>query len=108
MYYDLVINVIVVLFLSGVVIWLNLSLNKKYSNYISGIIFGLITIFVMNGRIIVGEGNYVDFRTITMTMAGFTGGPVTAMIAAVISVMFRYMMGGSGSIGGIANIIIAQ
>ncbi|MDR3585122.1 MAG: PAS domain S-box protein [Desulfosporosinus sp.] len=105
MYYGLVSNVISVLFLCGVVIWLELSLNKKYSHYILGVIFGLITIFVMYGRITVAEGRFYDFRLITMTMAGFIGGPITAALAAIISSLYRYYAGGSGSMGGITSII---
>lgn len=71
-----------------------------------GVLFGLITIFVMKGRIMVVEGRFYDFRHITMTMAGFIGGPVTAAIAAIISVLYRYYAGGTGSMGGITNIIV--
>ncbi|MDR3541639.1 MAG: ATP-binding protein [Desulfosporosinus sp.] len=106
MYYDLVSNIIDVLFLCGVVIWINLSLNQKYSHYILGVMFGLITIFVMKGHIMVAEGRFFDFRHITMTMAGFIGGPVTAVIAALISSLYRYHIAGTGSMGGIANIIV--
>ncbi|MDR3543308.1 MAG: PAS domain S-box protein [Desulfosporosinus sp.] len=106
MIYNLVINVIVVLFLCGVVIWTDLSLSKKYSSYILGVIFGLITIFIMQGRIIVAEGRFLDFRHITLAMAGFIGGPVTAVISAVISAVYRYRVGGSGSLGGIIGIVV--
>ncbi len=106
LYYDFVINVIVVLFLCGFVIWIDLSLRKKYSPYILGVMFGLITILVMNGTITVVEGHFFDFRHITMTMAGFIGGPVSAAIAAIIGVLYRYHEGGSGSMGGITNIIV--
>jgi two-component system, sporulation sensor kinase E len=96
----------VVLFLCGVVIWIDLSIHRKYSQYILGVMFGLITIFVMFDKIMVVEGRFFDFRHITMTMAGFIGGPVTAVIAAIISSLYRYNVGGSGSMGGISNIII--
>ncbi|KUO74843.1 MAG: diguanylate cyclase [Desulfosporosinus sp. BRH_c37] len=106
MYYDFVINTIVVLFLCGVVIWIDLSLHKKYSHYILGVMFGLITIFVMQAHIMVIDGYFFDFRYITMTMSGFIGGPVTAFIAALISSIYRDNVGGSGSMGGIMNLII--
>ncbi|WP_199241664.1 PAS domain S-box protein [Desulfosporosinus sp. Sb-LF] len=106
MYYQFIINVIVVLFLCGVVTFLDLSFNRKYSRYILGIMFGLITIFTMTGKIMVIEGRFYDFRHITMTMAGFAGGPVTAIIAAMISSLYRYNVGGSGSMGGITNILV--
>ena len=106
MYYDFVINVIVVLFLCGVAIWIDLSVYKKYSRYMSGVLFGLITIFVMKSHITVVDGRFFDFRHITMTMAGFIGGPVTAIIAALISSLYRYNVAGTGSMGGITDIII--
>lgn len=67
--------------------------------------FGLITIFSIKGHILI-EGRFFDFRHITMTMAGFIGGPFTAAIAAFISALYRFNAGGSGSMGGYANIII--
>ncbi|MDP4127792.1 MAG: PAS domain S-box protein [Bacillota bacterium] len=106
MYYAFLSNVLNVLFLSGIIIWISLSLNKKYSPYVLGVMFGLITIFVINGQISVVEGRFYDFRHITMTMAGFIGGPVTAVIAAIISSLYRYHMGGTGSMGGVTSIIV--
>ena len=105
MYIDFIMNSIVVLFLCGVIILIDLSLQKKYAHYVLGIIFGLITILIMNDSIIIAEGRFFDFRHITMTMAGFIGGPVTAVIAATISSLYRYNVGGSGSMGGISSII---
>ncbi|HEY8910640.1 MAG TPA: PAS domain S-box protein [Desulfosporosinus sp.] len=106
MYYNFLINVIVVLFLCGVVIIIDLSIRRKYAQYILGVMFGLITIFVMTSKIMVLEGRFYDLRHIIMTMAGFIGGPVTAVIAAIISSVYRYNVGGSGSMGGITAIIV--
>ncbi|MDP4159093.1 MAG: PAS domain S-box protein [Bacillota bacterium] len=108
MYFIFQSNILAVMFLCVIGIWVNLSLNKKYSPYYLGVMFGLITVFVINGRIMV-DGRYYDFRHITMTMAGFIGGPVTAAIAAIISSFYRYIVsgfGGTGSMGGITSIII--
>lgn len=105
LFYDFVINLIVLLFLCGVVLWIDLSLNKKYSRYILGVMFGLITIYVINEKIVFGDRFY-DFRYIIMTMAGFIGGPVTAVIAAFISSLYQYNVGGSGSMGGITTLIV--
>ena len=93
-------------FLCGVVILINLSINKKYSRYILGVMFGLITIFVMRDHLMVVEGQFLDFRHITMTLAAFIGGPVTAVIAVFISSLYRYYLGGGGMISGIMNLII--
>lgn len=99
-------NVIIVLFLCGVIILVNLSLNEKYSRYRLGVLFGIITIFIMSGKNMVIAGRFYDFRNITMTMAGFIGGPLTAGLAAIISGIYRYQAGGSGMMGGITNLIV--
>lgn len=107
MVFGLVSNVLNVLFLCAVVIWLEHSLHKKYSHYLLGVLFGLITIFVINGRITIVHDRYFDFRNITLSMAGFIGGPITAGIAAFIASLFRYFIGGNGSMGGITSIILS-
>lgn len=94
-----------VLFLCGLAIMLDLLLKRKYSHYLLGVMFGLITIFVMCSSKIGMPSSALDFRHITMTMAGFIGGPVTALIAAVISALYRYSLGESGAMGGIIIII---
>ncbi len=60
----------------------------------------------MYGKIMVAESRFHDFRHITLTMAGFIGGPVSAAIAAIISSLYRYNMGGTGSMGGVIGIIV--
>jgi len=75
------------------------------SKYWLGVMFGLITIFIIRGQTMVVEGRFYDFRHIIMTMTGFIGGPVTAAIAALISSLYRYNLGGNGSMGGIISII---
>lgn len=105
LYYDLLINSIVILFLCGFAIMIDLSIQRKYASYILGVMFSLITIFSMNSKIMVLEGHFYDFRHVIMTMAGFIGGPVTALIAAILSSLYRYNAGGSGSMGGISVIV---
>ncbi|MHB1419542.1 MAG: LytS/YhcK type 5TM receptor domain-containing protein [Bacillota bacterium] len=105
LYFDFLRNVIEVLFFSTVIILIDLFSQKKYAQHVKGIIFGLITIFIMNDSIMITEGRFFDFRHIIMTMAGFIGGPVTAMIAAIIGSIYRLYLGGSGAMGGISSII---
>ena len=105
MYIDFVSNIIEVLFFCSVIIFIDLSFKRKYTQHVLGICFTLITVFIMNNSIVITEGRFFDFRHITMTMAGFIGGPVTAVIAASISSLYRYNVGGSGMLGGISSII---
>lgn len=106
MYFYLGLNIIEVLFFCGVIILMDLSLQNKFSQYVKGVIFGLITILIMSGNSMLGDGRLFDFRHITMTMAGFIGGPVTAAIAALMSSIYRFTLGGNGMISGITDIII--
>ncbi|MDP4159231.1 MAG: PAS domain S-box protein [Bacillota bacterium] len=106
MFYVFQSNILDVSFLCVIAIWINYSLNKKYSPYFLGVMFGLITIIAMNGRIMMEGGHYYDFRHITMTMAGFIGGPITAVIAAILSSLYRYIFVGTASMGGITSIIV--
>ncbi|AFM41751.1 PAS domain S-box [Desulfosporosinus acidiphilus SJ4] len=106
MYYDLVSNALDVLFFCGFAIWIKHSLHKKYSIYVLGIFFGLVTTFVIKGKITIVPGYFFDFRNITMTMAGFIGGPLCAVIATFLGALYRYIVGGNGSMGGIASIIV--
>lgn len=106
MYFNYAINIIPVLFFCGIIIHINLFFQGKYAQYMLGIIFGLITLFVMKNNVLLGTGYLFDFRHITMTMAGFIGGPVSAALAAIISSIYRYNLGGSGLIEGIIDILI--
>ena len=106
MFLDILSNVLDVLFLSAFVVLIVSFVPKKYAHYIWGILFGLITIFVISHRDMVVDGRYYDFRHITMTMAGFVGGPISAFIAAVIASAYRYSLGGNGAVQGIISIIV--
>lgn len=106
MFFGLVSNVLDVLFLCGMVIGIDRSLHKKHSPYLLGVMFGLITIFVINDRITVVPGHFYDFRNITMTLSGFIGGPITAGIAAGIGALYRLILEENGSMGGVTSIIV--
>ncbi|MDQ7096971.1 PAS domain S-box protein [Desulfosporosinus sp. PR] len=106
MYFEYFNNVIMVLFFCGVVILIDLSLDKKYSSGRLGFLFGLITIFVMRYYSMVIVGRFYDFRHITMTMAGFIGGPLAAGIALAMSGLYRCKMGGSGMMGGMTTLVV--
>ena len=60
----------------------------------------------MQNHTTISNGRFFDLRHITMTMAGFIGGPVTAVIAAIIASLYRYNVGGTGLMGGLSIIII--
>lgn len=106
MYYNFLTNVMVIVFLCGVAILLDSGIIKKFTHYFMGIVFGLITIFVMAGKSVVVQDRFFDFSHISMTMAGFIGGPITAVIATTLSCLYRYNMGGSGVSIGISSIFV--
>lgn len=56
----------------------------------------------------VGDGVLIDFRTSLVALASFFGGPIAALISAIIAVAFRVVTGGSGASAGTIGILAAS
>ncbi len=76
-----------------------------WSKALSGIIFGMVSVVGMMSGIVLAEGVIFDGRSIILSVAGLFGGPVVAVIAMLISGLFRFYLGGSGVIMGVLVII---
>lgn len=89
------------------------SLLLPYFNKISlyfrkisiGSLFGLIAIVGMMMHIEILPGVTQDGRLILVLSAGIIGGPLSAFIAAVLTSLYRFYMGGIGAFAGILGII---
>jgi PAS domain S-box-containing protein len=81
------------------------NLKSRYSEAIMGILFGIGAIISMLITLQWQNGIIFDGRSIILSIAAFTGGPVTAAIAVVMSIIFRIYMGGLGMITGISVIL---
>ncbi|AIF54107.1 multi-sensor signal transduction histidine kinase [Pelosinus sp. UFO1] len=82
------------------------SKYPKHRNFVWGILLGIGTIYTMQNSILIEPGRFIDFRYLTMTLAGFFGGFVPAMVAACISGFYRWSQGGAGSWTGVITIFI--
>lgn len=81
--------------------------NEKIGQVSSGILFGSICVVGMIVPLEFAPGVIVDSRSIILSMAALFGGPITAIIAAVISGSYRLWLGGVGAGVGIGIIISA-
>lgn len=80
------------------------SKYDKYKNIVWGMVFGFGTFLVMQDKIYIEPGRFVDFRYLTMTFAGYFGGIIPAIIAACISGGYRWSQGGGGMLGGVITV----
>lgn len=86
-------------------------LVRQLKNYgklfplVSGLLFGSVALVGMMAPVILQPGLFLDGRSIILAIAGFVGGPVTALVAAVIAATYRTWLGGVGSSMGVAVII---
>lgn len=69
-----------------------------------GVLFGLGTVILMRDSLLMAPGRFVDFRFLTMTLAGYFGGPLPALLAAGLSGLYRWELGGAGAVGGVTSI----
>lgn len=99
-------------FIENIIIVIGLACTGGYfeskyprrRNLIWGLLLGFGTIIIMQNKITILPGRFVDFRYVTMTYAGFFGGIVPAMIAASISAAYRVAIGGAGMLSGVITV----
>src|SRR5664279_86985 len=70
-------------------------------NALQGLMFGLFGALSLLTGTEITPGFILDGRTIILAMAGFTGGPISGIIAAAVVVIVRALVGGSGALSGI-------
>jgi diguanylate cyclase (GGDEF)-like protein/PAS domain S-box-containing protein len=105
-WHDLVANLAVVaLFISAWVHgqFLFVSHGRTWRNIAFGIIIGLGAVCSMALSIRI-DGTLFDLRSSLITIAGFFGGPVAGIVAALIAIAYRMLQGGSAAIAGSAGI----
>ncbi|MDX9800518.1 MAG: LytS/YhcK type 5TM receptor domain-containing protein [Spirochaetia bacterium] len=77
----------------------------KREDVLAGLLFGIIAMTGMITTVYFAPGLFFDGRTIILVIAGLFGGPLPAFIAAVMSSVFRYYLGGAGAAAGILMIV---
>ncbi|MCJ7806480.1 MAG: diguanylate cyclase [Clostridia bacterium] len=79
-------------------------LGKKNNYYliISGVLFGAVAIFGMMMPFEFTPGIIFDGRSIVLSLAGLFGGPITGMVAAILTATYRMWLGGAGALVGVS------
>lgn len=95
---DLIHNLSLLISLSVLSGFINNKLAEKQTlmNYLQGILFGLTAIAGMLNPFVFTQGIIFDGRTIIISICTMFFGPVSGLIAAVLTVGFRYYLGGAG------------
>jgi PAS domain-containing protein len=78
--------------------------GSRTGKAISGFLFGAVAVVGMLNPLIISPGLIFDGRSIIISIAGFIGGWVTALIAALMGIIYRTWLGGSGAIMGVSVI----
>ena len=79
--------------------------GSRTSRVISGFLFGAVAVVGMMNPLIISPGLIFDGRSIIISIAGFIGGWVTALIAALMGIVYRIWLGGPGGIMGVSVIV---
>ncbi|HEY2995127.1 MAG TPA: LytS/YhcK type 5TM receptor domain-containing protein [Methylomirabilota bacterium] len=79
--------------------------RRRWRPVVTGLVFGLLTVFLMRFRIDVGGDRFVDTRVVTIALATLIEGPVAGAVTAAIAVCYRVWLGGSGAVAGVVGIV---
>ncbi|MBA3012266.1 MAG: PAS domain S-box protein, partial [Desulfobacula sp.] len=71
---------------------------------ILGVSFGVFAIGCMYAKIPVFEGVIVDQRNAIVALSGVFGGPLSAIISAILTGGYRIYLGGSGTLAGVIGV----
>lgn len=63
---------------------------------LAGLLFGVVCLAGMLNPFVLSPGLIFDGRSIIISAAGMFGGPLTAIIAAIIAAIYRTILGGAG------------
>lgn len=72
-----------------------------------GLVFGLFAMGCMMARIPVFEGVIVDQRNAVVALSGAFGGPLAALVSALMAGSFRAILGGGGVLAGVIGVGLA-
>jgi diguanylate cyclase (GGDEF)-like protein/PAS domain S-box-containing protein len=78
-----------------------------YFSIYSGLLFGIAATLGMRMPFVLEPGIIFDGRTIILSVGALLCGPLTAVIAALISALYRIYIGGAGLTVGLATIALA-
>ena len=83
------------------------NISERLNQVAAGLIFGIVASVGILYSLQAGHGVIFDARTVILPMAGFFGGPVAAVLAGMLSIIARLIVGGEGLITGLVTILMA-
>lgn len=82
--------------------------SEQYSRQLLyGAVFGAIALIGMRIPLSFSEGIFYDGRSIILSMAGLFGGYLCALVAMLISLIYRIYVGGAGILAGSVSIVLS-
>jgi len=84
------------------------SRRPLYRNICMGLVFAAAAITCMQLKILIYEGIVFDQHNAVIILSGVYGGPVVSLISVIIAAIYRAILGGTGTLGGILTMIIAS
>ena len=76
--------------------------------YVSAVLFALGAVAAMLNPIVLQSGYVFDARTVFIALAGPFGGVISGILAGLAAGLFRFWVGGEGTVAGICGIAIAM
>jgi len=106
---EFIINSALIILLSALYggIYRQLAHKLKTFQLITGVLFGVSAIVVMNIPLHLMPGVIFDGRSVVVGAAGLFGGPLAAVLASIAAGAYRLWLGGAGAVTGVAVIVSA-
>ena len=79
--------------------------RHRWRPIVTGLVFGVLAVFLMRFRIDVGGDRFVDARVIPIALATLIEGPAAGAVTAALAVAYRVWLGGSGAVAGVLGIV---
>ncbi len=77
------------------------KISLRGNQLLFGLLFGSGAVAVMHIPFNIGDGIFIDLRSVFIGLAAYFGGPVTGVMAASMAIAQRASMGGAGTLFGI-------
>lgn len=107
---DLINNAILLFALGLIYTATNYRENKQqyWRPIVLGIVIGIISILVMRNSWLYFQGLFFDSRSVLFVVTGLFFGPITTGISALIGLIYRINIGGSGVYSGVLTILVTS
>jgi PAS domain S-box-containing protein len=104
---DLILNIALLVALAAItqIIEARWRLHRLASRFFDGLLFGAVGVVGMMTPVHFQPGIIFDGRSIILAVGGLFGGPVVALIAALICGAYRLWLGGAGAAMGLGVIL---